>query len=49
LEADGIIARTIYAEVPPRVEYQLTAFGQSLLPIIKGIRDWGKDNLKNQK
>jgi DNA-binding HxlR family transcriptional regulator len=48
LEADGIIERTIYAEVPPRVVYKLTPFGQSLIPVVKVIRDWGKENLKNE-
>jgi DNA-binding HxlR family transcriptional regulator len=46
LEADKIIERTIFAEVPPRVEYKLTTYGESLLPVIKIIRDWGKDDLK---
>lgn len=46
LEADKIIERTIFAEIPPRVEYKLTAYGESLLPVIKIIRDWGKDDLK---
>jgi DNA-binding HxlR family transcriptional regulator len=46
LEADKIIQRTIFAEVPPRVEYKLTPYGESLLPVIKIIRDWGKDDLK---
>ncbi len=43
LEADGVISRTIYAEVPPRVEYALTAFGESLRPILFLMRDWGQD------
>ncbi len=46
LEADKVIERIIYAEVPPRVEYKLTAYGESLLPVIKVIRDWGKADLK---
>ena len=41
LEEDGLVKRTVYAEVPPRVEYELTAFGKSLEPILVGIRDWG--------
>ena len=43
LEADGIIQRVIYAEVPPRVEYSLTAFGQTLEPIILLMRTWGTE------
>ena len=41
LEAAGLIKRTVYAEVPPRVEYELTAFGRSLEPILLGLREWG--------
>jgi DNA-binding HxlR family transcriptional regulator len=45
LEADGIIERKIYPEIPPRVEYFLTEKGKSLLPIIHLMRDWGNANL----
>ena len=41
LEADGIIARTVYPEVPPRVEYSLTELGCSLKPILDAMVDWG--------
>lgn len=41
LEADGIITRTIYAEIPPHVEYHLTEDGRSLLPIVHQMREWG--------
>ena len=41
MEADGIIMRTVFPEVPPRVEYALTALGQSMRPIIKAMEDWG--------
>lgn len=44
LEADQLITRTIYAEVPPRVDYALTEKGQSVLPIIEQMRFWGKQN-----
>lgn len=40
LEADGIISRQIYAEVPPRVEYELTELGRDLLPNIRNLIDW---------
>lgn len=40
LEADGLIERHVYAEVPPRVEYTLTDTGQSLIPHIQGLVDW---------
>ena len=41
LEADGIIHRKVYAEVPPRVEYTLTAYGNSLTPILNEMAHWG--------
>lgn len=41
LEHDGLIKRTVHAEVPPRVEYELTAFGRSLEPILLALKDWG--------
>ena len=44
LEADGILSRKIYAEIPPRVEYTLTELGNSLMPIIKSMRKWGEEN-----
>ena len=42
LEADGIITRTVYAEVPPRVEYALSQLGQSMRPILDAMENWGK-------
>ena len=42
LEADGIVKRTVYPEVPPKVEYELTALGQSLAPVLLNMRDWGE-------
>ncbi|WP_336774380.1 winged helix-turn-helix transcriptional regulator [Paenibacillus sp. MMO-58] len=41
LESDGVIHREIYKEIPPRVEYSLTEFGESLRPLIVLMRDWG--------
>jgi DNA-binding HxlR family transcriptional regulator len=43
LEQDGIVARHCYAEAPPRVEYELTAKGAALLPIIDAMREFGHD------
>lgn len=43
LEADGIVNRVVYREVPPRVEYSLTEMGQGLIPILKELRDWGAE------
>ena len=42
MEADGIITRTVYPEVPPRVEYALTELGRSLKPILDAMVDWGR-------
>ena len=42
MEADGIITRTVYPEVPPRVEYALTELGESLKPILDSMRAWGE-------
>lgn len=41
LEADGIINRTVYAEVPLRVEYSLTELGETLRPVLKSMENWG--------
>jgi DNA-binding HxlR family transcriptional regulator len=43
LEEDGIVKRTVFAEVPPRVEYELTEFGQTLLPALEEIARWGRE------
>jgi DNA-binding HxlR family transcriptional regulator len=41
LEADGVLRRTVYPEVPPKVEYELTELGASLAPVLLSMRDWG--------
>lgn len=43
LEEDGIIAKKIYDEVPLRVEYFLTVTGESLLPVVKALSEWGEN------
>lgn len=45
LEKDSLISRTVYPVVPPKVEYQLTDFGKSIIPIITAMCDWGTDYL----
>lgn len=47
LEADGILTRTIFAEMPPRVEYALTSQGFSLLPVVDAMRAWGEADMKH--
>lgn len=44
LEADGLVKRIVYPEVPPRVEYQLTAMGESLMPLIRNMVEWARKN-----
>lgn len=46
LEADGIITRTVYPEVPPRVEYALSPLGQSMKPILDAMEQWGTEYKK---
>lgn len=41
LEADGLVVRTVYPEVPPRVEYSLSELGESMRPVINAMREWG--------
>ncbi len=41
LEADGLISRTVYPVVPPKVEYALTDKGRSFVPVLMALRDWG--------
>ncbi len=41
LEQDGLVERTVYAEVPPRVEYRLTPLGETLLPVLEAMYAWG--------
>ncbi len=43
MEADELISRKAYAEVPPRVEYSLTPLGESVKPVLQELCQWGKD------
>ena len=49
MEQDGIITRIVYPEVPPRVEYQLTALGQSLQNVFDSLRSWGLSCIEYKK
>ena len=49
MEQDGIITRIVYPEVPPRVEYQLTALGQSLQNVFDALTNWGIASIENKK
>ena len=44
LEADGLILRRVYPQIPPRVEYALTDRGHSLVRVLDGLCDWGNEN-----
>ncbi len=46
LEADGLVKRTVYPQIPPRVEYELTLRGKSLLPHLHGLVTWAKKNME---
>jgi DNA-binding HxlR family transcriptional regulator len=46
LEADGLISRKLYPEIPPRVEYELTDLGRSLLPHIEQLAEWAAQNME---
>lgn len=47
LEADSLINRKVYAQVPPKVEYSLTETGMSLIPIVNQLTLWAQENMKN--
>ncbi len=42
LENDGLVHRQVYAEVPPKVEYSLTEFGRTILPVLQSLSQWGE-------
>lgn len=49
MEADGIVTRKVFDEIPPKVEYSLSELGDSLQPIIHSMSEWGTDYIKNNR
>ncbi len=49
LERDGLVARTVYAEVPPKVEYRLTELGRSMRPMMLEMLRWGENYIQAAK
>ncbi len=47
MESDGIIIRTVFPEVPPRVEYSLSELGESMRPILDAMKEWGENYKSN--
>lgn len=45
LEVDGLIIRTVYAEVPPKVEYRLSTLGLSMSPVLEALGNWGQQHI----
>ena len=46
LESDGLIQRTVFAEVPPKVEYTMTPYGATLTPVLRALQAWGSEHLR---
>ncbi len=49
LENNGLVSRKVYAEVPPKVEYKLTDFGMTLMPVLTAMNQWGRDYLSGRE
>ena len=47
MESDGIVIRTVYPEVPPRVEYSLSELGETMRPVLDSMQAWGENYKKN--
>ena len=49
LEKDGLIHRKVYNQIPPKVEYSLSEFGKTLIPLLEVMHDWGKEYLQKNE
>lgn len=49
LEAEEIVSRVVYPQVPPKVEYSITQYGKSLAPIIEALHQWGANHIERKK
>lgn len=49
MESDGLILRVVYPVIPPKTEYSLTEFGNSIIPVLNAMSDWGRKYLSMQK
>lgn len=49
LENNGLVSRKVYAEIPPKVEYTLTDFGMTLMPVLTAMNQWGKKYLSGRE
>jgi len=47
LERDNLLLRTVYPVIPPKVEYQLTDFGKSIIPVLESMCNWGSNYLRD--
>lgn len=49
LEADDLIIRTVYPEVPPKVEYSISEYGKTIAPVVYALQTWGQQHLEKRK
>jgi Predicted transcriptional regulators len=49
LERDGLVNRKVYLEIPPKVEYSLTSYGRSFVPLLLALNSWGTEHIKKAK
>jgi DNA-binding HxlR family transcriptional regulator len=49
LENEGVVARTVYPEVPPKVVYRLTDYGRSVVPVVMGLTEWGNAHVERRQ